>query len=63
MNPIQRRLAQKLQHTDNISYGFYSAQTYLPVTYLVKKVNQSLAKLPLIFNAGLAKLGLTSLVK
>ena len=33
------------------------------VAFFIKEVNPSLAKLPLKFNGGLAKLGLTSLVK
>ena len=34
-----------------------------PLAYFTEEVNPILAKLPLNFNGGLAKLGLTSLVK
>ena len=58
------RIVNKSSLCDILKFEFHWRTTFLtPVVYFTEEVNQSLAKLPLNFSGGLAKLQLVPVVK
>ena len=55
--------ADRKTRQGKLSLKSKNSSFWLPLAYFTKEFNPSLAKLPLKFNDGLTKLGLTSLVK
>ena len=62
---VNTQASLRLQGINSHSSKYFSPNipSSTPVAYLTKGVNPGLAQLPLKFNGGLAKLGLTSLVR